>query len=297
MKLRRICCAIAVALATQASAADMFRFTAIPDQNTARLKERFDRVAVYLSGELGIDVEYIPVKSYAASVNAFKNDEVQLAWFGGLSGVKARRSVAGSQAIAQGEEDLEFVTYFIANASHRHRAVRRVPRGDSGPHLHLRFQGVDVGPPDAGVLHQGAFQEIPGRGLQTSRLQRRPLQDPRPRAVGQLRGRGPQLQGVRQGESRGQRRLDQGERNLAHPDLPGLQLVDPRRRRGEVRRGVHRQGKGRPAVARRPRDPRPVPAHPASSPRTTRCTRPFSRPGPPSASSRNEPGPSRWRSS
>jgi phosphonate transport system substrate-binding protein len=32
-----------------------------------------------------------------------------------LSGVLARRSVAGSRAIAQGEEDLEFVTYFIAN--------------------------------------------------------------------------------------------------------------------------------------------------------------------------------------
>ena len=117
MQLRKICLALTLALASQASAADMFRFTAIPDQNTARLKERFDRVAVYLSGKLSIDVQYIPVKSYAASVNAFKNDEVQLAWFGGLSGVKARRAVPGSQAIAQGEEDLQFVTYFIANAS------------------------------------------------------------------------------------------------------------------------------------------------------------------------------------
>ena len=51
------------------------------------------------------------MKSYAASVQAFKNDEVQLAWFGGLSGVKARRAVSGSKAIAQGEEDLAFVSY------------------------------------------------------------------------------------------------------------------------------------------------------------------------------------------
>ena len=42
---------------------------------------------------------------------------MQLAWFGGLSGVQARRGVPGSQAIAQGEEDVEFVTYFIAHAS------------------------------------------------------------------------------------------------------------------------------------------------------------------------------------
>ena len=99
------------------SHAQQFRFTAIPDENTARLKQRFDKVAAYLSRELGIPVDYIPVKSYSASVVAFKNNEVQLAWFGGLSGVKARRAVKGAVAIAQGTEDMEFVTYFIANAS------------------------------------------------------------------------------------------------------------------------------------------------------------------------------------
>lgn len=95
------------------------RFTAIPDQNTARLTERFGKVADYLARTLDVEVEYIPVKTYAASVAAFKNDEVQLAWFGGLSGVQARRAVSGSRAIAQGAEDPAFVTYFIANASTR----------------------------------------------------------------------------------------------------------------------------------------------------------------------------------
>ncbi len=109
--------ALLPSLVIPAGAAEVFRFTAIPDQDTARLKERFDKVAVYLGSTLGIPVEYVPVKSYAASVSAFKNGEVQLAWFGGLSGVQARRGVPGSQAIAQGEEDVEFVTYFIAHAS------------------------------------------------------------------------------------------------------------------------------------------------------------------------------------
>lgn len=107
--------------------AETFRFTAIPDQNTARLKERFDKVATYLSKQLGIDVEYVPVKSYAASVAAFKNNDVQLVWFGGLSGVQARRSVPGAQAIAQGEEDLAFVTYFIANTSIGLEASKNFP--------------------------------------------------------------------------------------------------------------------------------------------------------------------------
>ncbi|MAJ44894.1 MAG: putative selenate ABC transporter substrate-binding protein [Candidatus Marinimicrobia bacterium] len=95
----------------------IFTFTAIPDQDTARLEERFGKIAKYLTDELGIEVKYIPVKSYSASVEAFKNNQVQLAWFGGLSGVKARLSVPGSQAIAQGKNDPNFKTYFIAHKS------------------------------------------------------------------------------------------------------------------------------------------------------------------------------------
>lgn len=53
---------------------------------------------------MGINVVYVPVKSYAASVQAFKNNAVQMAWFGGLSGVQARLAVPGSVAIAQGEK-------------------------------------------------------------------------------------------------------------------------------------------------------------------------------------------------
>ena len=94
-----------------------FTFTAIPDQDTTRLQERFGKIADYLSEELGITVKYIPVKSYSASVQAFKNNEVQLAWFGGLSGVQARMAVPNSVAIAQGVEDPDFISYFIANTS------------------------------------------------------------------------------------------------------------------------------------------------------------------------------------
>ncbi|ABE60090.1 putative selenate ABC transporter substrate-binding protein [Chromohalobacter israelensis] len=95
--------------------ADTFRFTAIPDEDQSRLEERFDKVAAYLENALGVEVEYVPVKSYGAAVSAFRNDQVQLAWFGGLTGVQARRLVPGSRAIAQGKEDAEFRTYFIAN--------------------------------------------------------------------------------------------------------------------------------------------------------------------------------------
>ena len=94
-----------------------FKFTAIPDQDETKLKERFSKLATYLTNELGVKVEFVPVKSYAASIAAFRNNQVQLAWFGGLSGVKARQLVKDSQAIAQGAEDPNFHSYFIAHSS------------------------------------------------------------------------------------------------------------------------------------------------------------------------------------
>lgn len=126
-----ICWITATSVAAE-DQAKIFRFTAIPDENTARLQERFGAVAAYLTEQLGVQVEYIPVKSYAASVAAFKNSEVQLAWFGGLSGVQARLAVPGSKAIAQGQEDLAFVTYFIAHHSTGLDAGAKFPAAIAG---------------------------------------------------------------------------------------------------------------------------------------------------------------------
>lgn len=117
MRVATVLQALFLALAASLAQADSFVFTAIPDQDERRLSERFGQIADYLEAELGVEVEYIPVKSYAAAVSAFRNDQVQLAWFGGLTGVQARRLVPGSQAIAQGAEDTAFKSYLIANTS------------------------------------------------------------------------------------------------------------------------------------------------------------------------------------
>ena len=103
---------------SDAEASDaVLRFTAIPDHNSTELRAKFDPLAAHLSAELGITVEYIPTASYPASVDAFKNGDVQLAWFGGLTGVQAREAVEGSRAIAQGKADPTFKSYFVVNAS------------------------------------------------------------------------------------------------------------------------------------------------------------------------------------
>ena len=142
-KLASLVCLTAL-WATPAWSAD-FTFTAIPDQDTARLQERFGRIADYLSEQLKVTVRYIPVKSYAASVQAFKNNEVQLAWFGGLSGVKARLSVPGSVAIAQGAEDPDFITYFIANTGTGLAFAETFPAGISGKTFTFGSKGSTSG--------------------------------------------------------------------------------------------------------------------------------------------------------
>src|SRR5215213_4951510 len=67
----------------------VLRYTAIPDQNSTELQEKFRPLSAYLTKQLGVRVEYVPVRDYQAAVEAFKNGDVLLAWFGGLTGVQA----------------------------------------------------------------------------------------------------------------------------------------------------------------------------------------------------------------
>jgi phosphonate transport system substrate-binding protein len=109
-----------------------FVFTAIPDQDETRLVEKFTSVAHYLEGKLGLPVKYVPVKSYPAAVTAFINNSVQLAWFGGFTGVQARRGAPGSEAIAQGAEDVNFKSLIIANAKTGLQPTKQFPKEIAG---------------------------------------------------------------------------------------------------------------------------------------------------------------------
>ena len=129
----------------QADEAKTLVFSAIPDQDETALKARFGKVADYLSKTLDIPVKYVPVKSYAAAVTSFRNDQVQLAWFGGLSGVKARLLTPGAQAIAQGEEDPNFHSYIIAHSSTGLKASDDFPKEIAGKSFTFGSKGSTSG--------------------------------------------------------------------------------------------------------------------------------------------------------
>lgn len=89
----------------------------IPDQDSSRLARRYGEFADYLSGELNVKVQYVASVDYAAVVTAFGHGELQLAFFGGLTGVQARLRNPGAGVIAQRQQDAQFHSKFIVRAS------------------------------------------------------------------------------------------------------------------------------------------------------------------------------------
>ncbi|MBE9078890.1 putative selenate ABC transporter substrate-binding protein [Romeria aff. gracilis LEGE 07310] len=90
---------------------------AIPDQDPEELQRLYGKLSDYLSQQLGVPVAYQPVTDYAAAVTAFKVGDLDLVWFGGLTGVQARLQVEGATAIAQRDIDEQFHSVFIANTA------------------------------------------------------------------------------------------------------------------------------------------------------------------------------------
>ena len=105
-----------VAVACGGEEAETFHIAGIPDQNATKLARRYQALTSYLSEELGVPVEYVPTVNYAATVEAFKRGDIQMAWFGGLTGVQARLATPGSEAIAQRPRDEQFHSVFIVRS-------------------------------------------------------------------------------------------------------------------------------------------------------------------------------------
>ena len=97
--------------------APVLRVGGVPDQDASRLARRYDGFAEYLAQKLGVTVKYVPSVDYAAVVTAFQQGNLDLAFFGGFTGVQARLRDPGAQAVAQREHDAEFHSKFIVRRS------------------------------------------------------------------------------------------------------------------------------------------------------------------------------------
>jgi len=95
----------------------VLRLGAIPDQNPEKLNRLYGLVANELSQQLKVNVRFIPVTDYSAAVSAFRTGNLDLVWFGGLTGVQAKLLKPGALMIAQRDIDAQFYSVFIANTA------------------------------------------------------------------------------------------------------------------------------------------------------------------------------------
>tara|TARA_Y100001978_G_scaffold27067_1_gene23112 strand:+ start:570 stop:1466 length:897 start_codon:yes stop_codon:yes gene_type:complete len=93
----------------------LLKIGAIPDQNQEILDRRFNLLSKHLSKKLNVKVKYIPVTNYVAAVTGFRTNNLDLVWFGGLTGVQARLQTPNSIVIAQRDIDKRFKSVFIVN--------------------------------------------------------------------------------------------------------------------------------------------------------------------------------------
>lgn len=98
-----------------ALAGGTLRVTAIPDEAPTELQRKFKPLGEYLEKEIGMEVEFIPVSDYPASVEALVAKKVDLVWFGGFTFVQAYiRSNKNVRPLVQREEDQKFTSVFIS---------------------------------------------------------------------------------------------------------------------------------------------------------------------------------------
>lgn len=103
--------------ATQVDPNRVLKISAIPDQDPAKLSTINTAMATYLAGALGVKVEYVPVTDYAASVSLFRTGDLDMVFFGGLTGVQARLQAPGATLVAQRDIDDAFKSVFITSTS------------------------------------------------------------------------------------------------------------------------------------------------------------------------------------
>lgn len=144
-------------------------------------------VAEYLSAETGLEVEYVPSVDYAALVTAFERGEIQLAWFGGLTGVQARSLVPDAEAIAQRPRDEQFQSVFIAQKELGLKSLSELKgksftfgsesstSGHLMPRYYLMEEGIDPdkdfnGQPTYSGSHDKTYKLVESGAYQTGAL-------------------------------------------------------------------------------------------------------------------------------
>jgi phosphonate transport system substrate-binding protein len=114
--------ALALAAPFAAAAAEL-RASAIPDEAPTELQRKFAPLGAYLAKATGMEVKFVPVTDYAATVEGLAAGTLDLVWYGGFTFVQARRRTGTAIPIVQREEDSHFHSKFIVPTASRARTL------------------------------------------------------------------------------------------------------------------------------------------------------------------------------
>jgi phosphonate transport system substrate-binding protein len=96
--------------------APVLRVSAIPDEAPTELQRKFKPLGDYLAKQLGMEVKFVPVTDYPATVEGLASGQLDLVWYGGFTFVQARKRTGTAIPLVQREEDARFHSKFIARA-------------------------------------------------------------------------------------------------------------------------------------------------------------------------------------
>jgi phosphonate transport system substrate-binding protein len=115
--------AVAALAAPLAALAAELRASAIPDEAPTELQRKFAPLGAYLAKATGMEVKFVPVTDYAATVEGLAAGTLDLVWYGGFTFVQARRRTGTAIPIVQREEDSHFHSKFIVPAASKAKTL------------------------------------------------------------------------------------------------------------------------------------------------------------------------------
>ncbi|MCY4485759.1 MAG: putative selenate ABC transporter substrate-binding protein [Deltaproteobacteria bacterium] len=95
------------------AAADTLRLSAIPDEDPQELLRKYKPFTDYIEKEVGLEVKFVPVVDYAATVEGLAANRLDIVWYGGFTSVQAVERAQGATRLAMREEDASFKSVFV----------------------------------------------------------------------------------------------------------------------------------------------------------------------------------------
>ncbi len=91
---------------------ERIRVSVLPDQEADVLREQYAGLVAHLAAETGLDVEFILSDDYDDLLERFDRAEIDLAWFGGLTFLRAEQR-SGATPLVMRDVDQSFTSDFL----------------------------------------------------------------------------------------------------------------------------------------------------------------------------------------